>query len=183
MQEEYEIEPFTFGQVSPWAATSQLRDGPMNSKPKSARNITVDFNKKGNLTKPMAKAMPHQIPQSLMDELLNDLKTRPPVQPPKSRAAQQMQRLRGKGTLLMEQAKLARERALLAKDKLKARTKTALTKPGMMTGRMPTLRGAGGGLIGMFMEGPEMQKAKTDPYYGLPKKQKQRVENAWIHGT
>jgi hypothetical protein len=57
------------------------------------------------------------------------------------------------------------------------------SQPGFITGRVPTFRAFGGGLIDMFMEGPEMQKAKTDPYYGLPKKQKQRIENAWIHGT
>lgn len=57
-----------------------------------------------------------------------------------------------------------------------------MTKPGMMTGRMPMFRGIGGGLIDMFMEGPEMQKAKSDPLYGLPEEKRRSLEYAYQHG-
>ena len=52
-----------------------------------------------------------------------------------------------------------------------------MTKPGMVTGKMPMFRAMGGGIIDMFMEGPEMQKAKSDPNYGNPK-----AQHAWQHG-
>lgn len=58
-----------------------------------------------------------------------------------------------------------------------------MTKPGMMTGKMPMIRGFGGGLIDMFMKSDEWNKAISDPHYGAPKKQKQRIEDAWTHGT
>ena len=57
-----------------------------------------------------------------------------------------------------------------------------VTKPGMMTGKMPMFRGFGGGLIDMFMKSDEWNKAISDPHYGAPKKQKQRIEDAWTHG-
>lgn len=47
---------------------------------------------------------------------------------------------------------------------------------------MPAYRGFGG-WTAMFMEGPEMQKAKTDPYYGMSDKDRKRLEWALIHGT
>jgi hypothetical protein len=45
------------------------------------------------------------------------------------------------------------------------------------------IRGLGGFGIDMFMEGPEMQKAKTDPHYGMPDKERKRLEWSLIHGT
>jgi hypothetical protein len=57
-----------------------------------------------------------------------------------------------------------------------------VTKPGMVTGRMPMVRGIGGGLIDMFMEGPEMQKAKSDPYYGMGKEERRNLEHAYQYG-
>lgn len=55
-------------------------------------------------------------------------------------------------------------------------------KPGMMTGRLPSLRGIGGGVIDMFMEGPELQKAKYDPNYGLPEERRKLLEHAYQYG-
>lgn len=57
-----------------------------------------------------------------------------------------------------------------------------MTKPGMVTGRMPMLRGMGGGLIDMFMEGPEMQKAKSDPTYGMGEEERRNLEHAYQYG-
>ena len=57
-----------------------------------------------------------------------------------------------------------------------------MTKPGMVTGRMPMVRGVGGGLIDMFMEGPELQKAKSDPLFGLPEEKRRVIEHAYQYG-
>jgi len=55
-------------------------------------------------------------------------------------------------------------------------------KPGMFTGRVPSMQGLGGGLVDMFMEGPELQKAKTDPLYGMGKEERARIEAAYQYG-
>lgn len=57
-----------------------------------------------------------------------------------------------------------------------------MTKPGMMTGRMPMVRGFGGGIIDMFMEGPELQKAKSDPLYGMGTDERAKIEAAYEYG-
>ena len=57
-----------------------------------------------------------------------------------------------------------------------------MTKPGMVTGRMPMIRGFGGGIIDMFMEGPELQKAKTDPLYGVGSDERAKIEAAYEYG-
>ncbi len=57
-----------------------------------------------------------------------------------------------------------------------------MTKPGMVTGRMPMLRGMGGGMIDMFMEGPELQKAKSDPTYGIGREERRNLELAHQYG-
>lgn len=57
-----------------------------------------------------------------------------------------------------------------------------MTKPGMVTGRMPMLRGMGGGMIDMFMEGPELQKAKSDPTYGMGEEERRNLEHAYQYG-
>jgi len=55
-------------------------------------------------------------------------------------------------------------------------------KPGMFTGRVPSMRGLGGGLMDMFMEGPELQKAKTDPLYGMGTDERAKIEAAYEYG-
>lgn len=55
-------------------------------------------------------------------------------------------------------------------------------KPGNFTGRVPTFRGMGSGLVDMFMEGPELQKAKTDPLYGMGEDERARIEAAYNYG-
>lgn len=55
-------------------------------------------------------------------------------------------------------------------------------KPGMFTGRVPSMRGLGGGLVDMFMEGPELQKAKTDPLYGMGSDERAKIEAAYEYG-
>jgi len=57
-----------------------------------------------------------------------------------------------------------------------------MTKPGMVTGKMPMFRGIGGGLIDMFMEGPELQKAKTDPLYGVGDDERAQIDAAYQYG-
>ena len=55
-------------------------------------------------------------------------------------------------------------------------------KPGNFTGRVPTFRGMGSGLVDMFMVGPEMQKAKEDPMYGMGTDERARIEAAYNYG-
>lgn len=55
-------------------------------------------------------------------------------------------------------------------------------KPGNFTGRLPTMRGVGGSLVDMFMEGPELQKAKTDPLYGMGAEERKKIESAYEYG-
>lgn len=55
----------------------------------------------------------------------------------------------------------------LKKAKWSAGARKPMTIPGNVTGQMPRVRGIGGGLVNMFMEGPEMQRAKYEKGYGL----------------
>lgn len=55
-------------------------------------------------------------------------------------------------------------------------------KPGNFTGRLPTMRAVGGNLLDMFMVGPEMQKAKEDPMYGMGEEERARIEDAYEYG-
>lgn len=55
-------------------------------------------------------------------------------------------------------------------------------KPGRFTGRVPNFKGMGAGLVDMFMEGPELQKAKTDPLYGMGDDERARIEAAYEYG-
>lgn len=55
-------------------------------------------------------------------------------------------------------------------------------RPGMFTGRVPSMRAVGGNLLDMFMVGPEMQKAKEDPLYGMGKDERARIEAAYEYG-
>jgi len=57
-----------------------------------------------------------------------------------------------------------------------------MTKPGMMTGRMPMVRGLGGGIIDMFMEGPAMQEAKSNPLAGMGDDERAKIEAAYEYG-
>jgi hypothetical protein len=139
--------------------------------------------------KPKVPPKAPEIPPELLDDLLERIGARKAAAPknlvPKSNS--QMSRLKRKAvsaaTLFGARAELLKQQALLAGDQLKARTKMAIAKPGMMTGRMPTFRGAGAGVMAMFMKGPEWQKAISDPLYGAPPKKKKRIEDAWTHGT
>lgn len=54
-----------------------------------------------------------------------------------------------------------------------------MTKPGMMTGRMPAIRGLGGGLMGMLSFGPLFN---TDPTAGMTKEDKAVYEWHLKHG-
>ena len=63
-----------------------------------------------------------------------------------------------------------------------AGTNRMVRPAGMITGKMPMVRGFGGGLIDMFMEGPEMQRAKSDPYYGLSEEERRNIELAYQYG-
>lgn len=78
---------------------------------------------------------------------------------------------------LGQTGKQAHTDLLLKEAKYPKGAQNPMTKPGMITGRMPMFRGIGGGLMGMFMEGPELQEAKTDPNYGNPK-----AQHAWKYG-
>lgn len=55
-------------------------------------------------------------------------------------------------------------------------------KPGMFTGRVPSMQGLGGGLVDMFMEGPALQEAKNDPYTGMGEEERARIEAAYQYG-
>jgi len=57
---------------------------------------------------------------------------------------------------------------------------TPMTKPGMVTGRMPMIRGFGGGIVDMFMEGPALQEAKTNPLVGMGNRAE--IEAAYEYG-
>ena len=57
-----------------------------------------------------------------------------------------------------------------------------MTKPGMVTGKMPMIRGFGGGLVDMFMEGPALQEAKNNPLTGMGKDERARIEAAYEYG-
>lgn len=57
-----------------------------------------------------------------------------------------------------------------------------MTKPGMVTGRMPMVRGIGGGLIDMFMKGPEWQRAVSEPHYGIPEEKRRLYELHYQYG-
>ena len=47
---------------------------------------------------------------------------------------------------------------------------------------MPMVRGLGGGIIDMFMEGPEMQEAKSNPLAGMGDDERARIEAAYEYG-
>lgn len=55
-------------------------------------------------------------------------------------------------------------------------------KPGNFTGRVPTFRGMGAGLVDMFTEGPALQEAKSNPLAGMGKDERARIEAAYEYG-
>lgn len=123
---DYEIEPvFSVGPQSPYSAPGKLYDVP------------------GTRPMPTSPAVP-EIPDDLLSELLGDLEKKP------SKPAKKSNSLSSKAALAKENAKLLKERAMLAKEQMGKRVGDAFKKPGMMTGRAPTLRGLGGGLVDMF---------------------------------
>lgn len=55
-------------------------------------------------------------------------------------------------------------------------------KPGMFTGRVPSMQGLGGGMVDMFMEGPALQEAKSNPLAGIGEEERARLEAAYQYG-
>lgn len=53
-------------------------------------------------------------------------------------------------------------------------------KPGRFTGRVPNFHGFGAGLVDMFMEGPALQEAKTNPLVGMGNRAE--IEAAYEYG-
>ncbi len=53
-------------------------------------------------------------------------------------------------------------------------------KPGRFTGRVPNFKGFGAGLVDMFMEGPALQEAKTNPLIGMGNRAE--IEAAYQYG-
>lgn len=53
-------------------------------------------------------------------------------------------------------------------------------KPGRFTGRVPNFKGLGAGLVDMFMEGPALQEAKTNPLVGMGNRAE--IEAAYDYG-
>lgn len=165
MNNEYEIEPgYSVGVQSPYAA--------------SYKGHTYLYDVPGTKVAPQAppKVEP-EIPDDLLKQLLSDMKDKPA--PKKSK---KVSKLDTKALLAKENAKLLKEKALFAKDKLGYGFKDMYQKPGMVTGRPLNLRALGGGLAGSFMEGPEMQKAKSDPTYGMGEEERRNLEHAYQYG-
>jgi hypothetical protein len=78
----------------------------------------------------------------------------------------------------------AKRAALKAKINREIQSQVAkrLSRLGVKPGRIPTVRGMGGGLIDMFIEGPELQQAKSDPTYGMGEEERRNLEQAYQDG-